>query len=351
MCKYFFILIAFSLLVGCKQAKEQFEEPVIEALKQEVKPTAVTTAIALFKPFEYLINSSGIIESENELKISFLTTGYLEKLNIKNGDYVKKGELMAHLNSQKELLALERAQVSYDQANVTYSSDSLAYGGRMTPIIKKNLKLQTGLTNAEISLKEAQLNLDNTFIYAPISGIIAGLEEKKGNLVNTSKELCIIYEPKNLVLKGKILETDFKHVKIGLKADVFPLAFKEIDFSATIIGFDPKVDEAGMVEVVFKLSKTNGLLPGMNANAVIRVPQTNNIIIPREAVVIKSGKQVVFTMENGLAMWKYVTVGLDNGIDLEILEGLEPGSEVIISNNIQLGHEAKVSLVTESLIK
>ena len=351
MNKYFFIVIAATLLVGCKEAKEQFEEPDIEALKQEVKPTEVTTVIAQFKPFEYLINSSGIIESQNELKISFQTNGYLEKLTIKNGSYIRKGDLIAQLSNQKEQLALERAQVTYDQTHVKFSSDSMAYGGNMTPLIQRNLELQSGLTNAEISLREAKLNLDNTFVYAPISGIVAGLEEKQGNMVNNSKELCVVYDPKNLLLKGKILETDFKHIKIGLKADIFPLAFKEMDFTSRIIEFNPKVDEAGMLEVVFKLSEIQGLLPGMNANAVIRVPQTNNIIIPREAVVIKSGKQVVFTMEDGLAKWKYVKVGLDNGVDLEILEGLEPGSEVITSNNIQLGHEARVSIATESLIK
>ena len=297
MNKYFFILVATTLTLSCKEAKEQFEEPDTEALKQEVKPTEVTTAIAQFKPFEYLINSSGIIESENELKISFQTSGYLEKLSIKNGSYIQKGDLIAKLNNQKEQLALERAQVSLDQANVNFSSDSLGYGGRFTPLIQRNIELQSGITNAKVSLKEAQLNLDNTYVYAPMSGIVAGLEEKQGNLVNSSKELCVVYDPKNLLLKGKILETDFKHIKIGLKADIFPLAFKNTDFTAQIRGFNPKVDEAGMVEVVFKLSETNGLLPGMNANAVIRVPQTNNIIIPREAVVIKSGKQVVFTME------------------------------------------------------
>jgi len=344
-------VIAAVLLFGCKEAKEQFEEPDIEALKQEVKPTEVTTAIAQFKPFEYLINSSGIIESENELKVSFQTNGYLEQLNIKNGSSIRKGDLIAKLNNQKEQLALKRAQASFDQTYVKFSSDSIAFGRSMTPLIQRNLELQSGLTNAEISLKEAQLNLDNTYVYAPMSGIVAGLEERQGNMVGTSKALCVVYSPKRLLLKGKILETDYKHIKIGLKADIFPLAFKERDFTARISGFNPKVDEAGMVEVVFRLSEINGLLPGMNANAVIRVPQTKNIIIPREAVVIKSGKQVVFTMEDGFAKWKYVKVGLDNGVELEILEGLEAGSEVITSNNIQLAHEARVSIAKAPLIK
>ena len=66
MNKLFFIVIAATLLVGCKEAKEQFEELDIEVLK----PTEVTTAIAQLNPFEFLINSSGVIESKKELKLS-----------------------------------------------------------------------------------------------------------------------------------------------------------------------------------------------------------------------------------------------------------------------------------------
>jgi uncharacterized protein YaiI (UPF0178 family) len=81
----------------------------------------------------------------------------------------------------------------------------------------------------------------------------------------------------------------------------------------------------------------------MTANAVIRSPQSENILVPREAIVMKSGKPVVFTYEDGIAKWNYVETGLDNGVDVEITSGLNDGSEVIITNNIQLAHEAQVS--------
>ena len=189
----------------------------------------------------------------------------------------------------------------------------------------------------------ARINLENTKVLAPISGVLAEIEQKQGNVVSSGEELGIIYDPDNLEMTGKILETDFKFIQKGLKADIFPLSFPDQSFSATVVEYNPKVDENGMITVKLRLDQTKGLLPGMNANAVIRVPQQENIIVPREALVMKSGKPVVFTYEGGLAKWKYVELGLDNGVDLEIKAGLEDGSTVIISNNLQLAHDAKVS--------
>ena len=53
------------------------------------------------------------------------------------------------------------------------------------------------------------------------------------------------------------------------------------------------------------------------------------------------------TYENGFAKWKYVEVGLDNGVDIEILSGLNDGDQVIVSENLQLAHDAQVSIATE----
>lgn len=343
------ISTAAFLLMGCKQQKTAVEEPDIESLRQEIKPTEVTIATADYRPFEFRVNSSGIITSENELKVTFEASGYLEKLSVKNGQRVRKGQLIAELQNDKEEFAIEKAQVALDKAKVDFAYDSISRTNSADPIVDRNLRLRTGLKSAEITVKEAQLNLENTFVKAPINGIVAEIEEKQGNLVTAGNELGVIYDPGNLILTGKILETDFKHISIGLEADIFPLSFKDQVFQARVVEYNPKVDENGMVEIKMKLAAPKGLLPGMNANAIIRVPQKENIIVPREALVMKSGKPVIFTYENGLAQWKYVELGLDNGVELEVTSGLEAGSQVIISNNMQLAHDARVTVVDNSL--
>ncbi|MBO3700395.1 efflux RND transporter periplasmic adaptor subunit [Roseivirga sp. E12] len=343
------LLLGFLVIsiCGCKTQKTEFEEPDVESLRKDIQPTSVAIATATYRPFEFLINSSGTISSENELKISFQSSGYLERLSIKNGDRVSKGQVIGELENTQQEFAKEKAQVAYEKAYITFRDDSLGRLSNMNDVVVNTMTLKAGLRDAEINLREAQINLDNTIIKSPIDGIVAEMKEKKGDVISAGKELCVVYDDKNLELTAKILESDYKHLKLGLIADIYPLAFKNQSFEAYLKEVNPKVDENGMIELKLKLRETQGLLPGMNANAIIRVPQAKNIIVPREALVIKSRRQVVFTYENGFAKWKYVEVGLDNGVDIEILSGLNDGDQVIVSENLQLAHDAQVSIATE----
>lgn len=81
----------------------------------------------------------------------------------------------------------------------------------------------------------------------------------------------------------------------------------------------------------------------MNCSVTINLPSGNTLIVPREALVMRSDRPVVFTLVNDKAKWNYVTVGRTNGKDVEITGGLKAGEQVITSNNLQLAHDAPVS--------
>ena len=83
----------------------------------------------------------------------------------------------------------------------------------------------------------------------------------------------------------------------------------------------------------------------MNCTAVIKAPASRSLIVPKEAVVMRSGKAVVFTLQDGKAKWNYVAVGKDNGKEVEIKEGVTAGQKVITTNNLQLAHDAPVKEV------
>jgi hypothetical protein len=113
-----------------------------------------------------------------------------------------------------------------------------------------------------------------------------------------------------------------------------------------VTAINPKVDENGLVQVSLTLTSSKNLLPGMNARAIIRAPQSNSLVVPKDAVVFRSGRAVVFTIENGKeSKWNYVEVGKDNGREIEVLDGIPENSTVITSNNLQLAHQAPVKIV------
>lgn len=349
MKRFFLISTCFLLCLACKDQTVKVEEVDQEALRKQVQPTEVKVATAEYRPFEFLVSATGTIESDYELEIIFETSGYLKELNIENGQRVKKGQVIGQLQNDKEKFALEKAQVAFDKAYLNYRNDSIARGSNINKDVTNTFELNSGMKGARIDLREAQINLENTIIKAPSDGVIVDLETKEGSLVSAGKVLCSIYNDKSLTLTAKVLEPDFGYIKRGLVADVYPLARRDQSFLATVNEINPRVNEEGMVQIELKLNQSEGLLPGMSASAIIRVPQELHIIVPREAVVIKQGKPVIFTVVKGMSQWKYVEIGLDNGTDVEVLDGLKEGDQVVLTNNIQLAHDAKVSIAEEDL--
>jgi membrane fusion protein, multidrug efflux system len=162
-------------------------------------------------------------------------------------------------------------------------------------------------------------------------------------LVRAGEELCKIYDPRSLMLEIKVLEADINLLNKSITADITPVSGSSPLYKAALYEINPYVDENGMVTVRLKILNGNAqLFPGMNCTVVIKVPMTQALLVPKEAVVMRDGKPVVFTVEAGKAKWNYVTTGRENGREVEVLSGLSTGQVVIISNNLQLGNDAPV---------
>jgi hypothetical protein len=120
---------------------------------------------------------------------------------------------------------------------------------------------------------------------------------------------------------------------------------KSCILQAHIVEINPKIGTNGLFKIKLDLESPRNVFLGANMQVKIAVPQRETLVVPKKALVIRSGKKVVFTEENGLAKWHYVTTGLDNGEEIEILEGLKESEKVIVSNNLQLNHDSPVSVV------
>jgi len=80
----------------------------------------------------------------------------------------------------------------------------------------------------------------------------------------------------------------------------------------------------------------------MNVKVLIKKPVPDRLVVPKEALVIRQGKDVIFVRQDSLAIWKYVTIEFENSTSISVKEGLEPGDLVIVSGNINLAHETIV---------
>lgn len=349
-----FLVIAALVLTSCKEEDVKSQDQPLESFRTEVSATPVRVAQAERKSFDYLINATGKMEALEQIKINAERSGILELSQFREGDFVEKGKVLARLDQRESQLKLEKAKIALKSAEVNYQSEALSFSEvfqgndeKRKREIEDYLKVKSGLYAAELDLKEAEMDLEKSSIKAPISGRIADLKVRTGSLVNSGDELFEIINTGQLELKVKVLESDINLISIGQKAEIYPVGGSFPDLTGTVRSINPKVDENGLVQVAILVNAAKGLLPGMNARAIIRAPQNNSLVVPKEALVYRSNRPVVFTIENNESKWNYVEVGKDNGREVEVLSGIEVGMTVITSNNLQLAHQAPVQIIKE----
>ncbi|WP_111670650.1 efflux RND transporter periplasmic adaptor subunit [Algoriphagus litoralis] len=343
------------LLFSCSKAEEESQEIPSESFRNEVASTEVRVAVAERKSFDYLINAIGKLEAQSEVKALVEREGYLEKVSVLEGQYVEKGQIIAILDKREAEFALEKAKIAVIKAqaelDVLRTQFHLALESTDTTVAKtveSRILVNSGLSLAEVELKEAELNLSRCEVRAPVSGKVANIKFRQGSLVTKNAEFAEILSTDRLLLRVNVLESDIPLISSNQRAEVYPISDSQNAIEGRVSAINPQVDENGLVQVSITLNSVKNLLPGMNARAIIRAPQSNSLVVPKDAVVYRSGRAVVFTVENGKeSKWNYVEVGKDNGQEIEILEGIPENSTVITTNNLQLAHQAPVQLVKE----
>ncbi len=349
-----FFLFTISLF-ACSEAKEDSQEIPSESFRIEVSATEVRVATAERKSFDYLINATGKLEALSEVKALVEREGYLEKVQVLEGQFVQKGQVIATLDRREAEFELEKARINLTKAQseleVLKAQFQLALESKDPNVVRtvqERIRVNSGLALAEVELKEAELNLARCEVRAPVSGKIANIKFKEGSLVTKNAEFAEILSTDRLLLRVKVLESDIPLISSNQRAEVYPISDSQHALEGRVTAINPKVDENGLVQVSLTLISSKNLLPGMNARAIIRAPQSNSLVVPKDAVVYRSGRAVVFTVENGKeSKWNYVEVGKDNGREIEILDGIPENSTVITTNNLQLAHQAPVQLVKE----
>lgn len=338
------LLLVVVLPVGCSNNHAADRTAGTQELSHELRPTLVKTAEIQFKAFTYYLEGSGKIMSSFQQTLLAGSAGIVEHCRAVNGAEVKRGEVLVRLSDAYLQLKREQARDQVVKTRIEFQSALLGYKGGegMTDSLRRNLRAQSGLTTAELQLREIEMMISEHAIAAPISGRLANVMVRPGMQVKEGTELFTVYDHRDLYLEISVLEADLALVQNGLPARVTLLADNGKTYSAKVIEINPMVDQNGLITVKLKLLDSKGLLPGMNATARIDVPLRDALVVPKEAVVMRDGKPVVFTLRNGTAFWNYVETGRENGTEIEIRKGLSEKERVIVQNNLQLAHEAPV---------
>ena len=343
-------MLVVLLSVACGDAPNHEEEANANQPKRDANNVMeVEVVSAINEPLSIPIKASGKLEAGTHQELSFQEGGRISALLIANGQRVNKGELIAKLVNQEQKIKYQEAELLFKQAlyddedERLFLSDSTYYKDKWSEVDEKT-SLKSGLPQAKLALQTAGLNLQKTMLKAPFDGVITDLSSVQGDFISSNQTLANIYDPNDLEILVNLLEFDFPKIIIGQVVQVMTLANPQETYHGKVSEINPVIDATGHFQATISLvGNTSGLVPGMSASVNIAALKTEpSVIVPLKAVVNRSGKSVVFTHEEGLAKWNYVTLGDQNGEFIEVLDGVAPGSQVIITDVFQLAHDSPV---------
>ena len=291
------------------------------------------------------IVSTGTLRPDEEVEMSFETSGKIVGINFTEGPRVKKGDLLAKINdkplqAQLQKLVAQRKLVEEKEFRQRSLLDKDAISRESYDQIVT--ELQT--IQADINLVKARIS--ETELRAPFDGIIGLRYLSEGSYATPSTKIARLVKISPIKIEFSIPEKYADEVNIG-----FVVSFDVNDkiYKATVYAVDPKIDLNTRTIVIRALypNKNEELKPGTYTSITLLLSQISNAIaIPTEALVPEMEGEMVYVYRNGKAMSVKVGTGLRTESLIQIVNGLKFGDTLLTTGILQLRHNMPVVLDT-----
>jgi RND family efflux transporter MFP subunit len=355
MKRHIWSCLALVILTACSgtDSNNKEKEGVETVLPQQVNEV---TVMKLAKGnFNHELVSNGKIVAKEYADLYFRTSEVVAKVYVKNGMYVRKGQKLAELDLFKLNNTLTQNKNALAQANLEmqdvligqgYAPDNLS----AVPAEKLELaKVKSGYERAKAQYEASLYDVEQATLIAPFDGVVANLFDKQYNMSKSGEPFCRIIRTSAMEVDFTVLESELPLIKVGDQVEVTPYATAVGTRTGNVSEINPLVDENGMVRVKAQVNGGEKLFDGMNVRISVKRSVPDQMVVPRTAIVLRAGKQVIFTVKDSIAMWNYVQTGLENLSEYTLVNweasGLQEGMTVITTGNVNLAHETPVKII------
>ena len=351
------IIVIFGVSVVLIRARSKNSQP-----QETYKEYTVTKGTLMDS-----ITVTGTIKSKDVYSVIPLVSGVVKKVYVEEGQRVKKGDLLFEIDDIDYRLSYLQALNDYENVKLN------------------GAKIQIEI--AQLELEKAKENLENTKVYAPISGVVTTVNVKEGNRVNTSTNAVRIVDDQNFYVESTIDESDYPNIKLGQHAIIRLTADENQVYNGVLNYIDKQADTSGgltlipiKIEIITNtststnatlrrnifsklnkipaattygtstsLNKDNPIFQKMLSNInskrlelidglsceveIITLTKPNTLIIPSAVITREDGKTyVLLKTENGPEK-REIKLGTSGSNGVEVLEGLNEGDVILLSSS------------------
>ncbi|HDZ5007109.1 TPA: efflux RND transporter periplasmic adaptor subunit [Campylobacter jejuni] len=337
------------------------------------------------KDISQTIEAVGKVYAKDQVDVGAQVSGQIIKLYVDVGTHVKQGDLIAQIDKDKQQndLDITKAQLQSAKANLEskkvaleiaskqYQREQKLYAAKASSLenletqknnyytLKANVaELNAQVVQLEITLKNAQKDLDYTTISAPMDGVVINVAVDEGQTVNANQNTPTIVRIANLdemEVRMEIAEADVSKIKVGTELDFSLLNDPQKTYHAKIASIDPADTEVSNSTTsssssgsssssssnaiyyyakFYVANKDDFLRIGMSIQNEIVVASAKAVLaVPTYAIKSNSKGYYVEILENQKAVKKYVKLGIKDSINTQILEGVNENEELIVSSS------------------
>jgi RND family efflux transporter MFP subunit len=336
---------------------------------------------------EPVMTAGGYVVAESEVTVSSKVAGRIASLPVAEGDLVHKGDIIAVLDGEELQVQQEEARANLENAYLNLKHKQKLYQRdvaelkRRRALFKEHLispaeldkeektavvaELELDQAQSEVDVREKQFDLAriraaDAIVRAPIAGTVVDkisdvgemlfpmktFEGISGSAVVTLADLTVMN------VEVDINEDEIKKIHIGNPARITPDSFSEKTYEGEVMAISPMADrQKNVVPVKVRIKNPDACLkPDMSAKVsftekATAVPREEaGISIPRDAVIERDGKSIVFVVENGEACEREVLLGALQGAWVTIERGVKHGEKLVVEGHAHLRPHDQVSL-------
>ena len=341
-----------------------------------------TTAKVARADLENAVLATGILQAFRKVDVGAQVSGQLQKLEVELGDRVKKGQLLATIDpnlAQNEALNAEASlegllaqkqstQLQWEQAKIELQRQQTMLSREATSkqaLEEASLKVRTlqsdlaqrtaDIKKARLALDSAQTRLGYTRIIAPIDGEVAAITTLEGQTVIAAQQapnLLTLADLDTITVKAQISEADVMKVHSGQAVYFTTLGQPDKRYYGKLRAIQPtpeKVNNAIFYNALFEVPNPSRVLrQDMTAQVAIVLDHVKSVLsIPAIALGVKAkdGRYTVRMLgADGVAVNRQIKTGINNNIQVQVLEGLKEGDLVVTGDAAAGKTQASVSV-------
>jgi RND family efflux transporter MFP subunit len=329
------------LLAGCDKSHKAKPAQVDDVLPVQVVAVQQSNQLRT-------INAVGTVRFRREAPLGFTTSGKVASVRFDEGDYVKRGSLLAALDTTNVMADVTVADAEQARARSDFERIKQLYAeGWVTKARYEAAELAAKSTTARVS--QARFASGTAQLYAPSGGVVLTRNVEPGQVISAGTPALILgLSDQGYVFRAPIIDADASKLRIGMAAEITLEALEGGTVMATISEIDGRANQAtGAFTVQFTLPPRAKLKSGQIGSAAIKLPASNDggLQIPASALFgVRAGEGLVYVVEPGSNRVSTRNVIIDKLLDGFVLVrgALQPGEALVVTGLEKLRTGSKV---------